>query len=83
MPTVPRARNTASGDAIPGSPPASVLAEVRAAHRRMEALHELGMSVDFGHDPDTGGLAIALRSPRGARSLRPAEVFDLLDQPLQ
>ena len=82
MPTVPRARNSASGDAIPGSPPASVLAEVRAAHRRMQALHEVGMSVDFGQDPDTGALAIALLSPRGERHLRPSEVFDLLDQPV-
>ena len=75
-------RASSAGDAIPASPPASVLAEVFAAYLRTGELEELGIRVDFDRDPDGGGLAIALRSPRAAHRLRPSQVFDLLDRPL-
>lgn len=63
---------------LPASPPASVLAEVYAAHRRMEELAREGVDVDFGHDPH-GRLAIKLRDGADARPLRPSDVFSLLD----
>jgi hypothetical protein len=73
---------SSAAGAIPASPPASVLAEVRAAYLRTGELEQLGIRVDFDRDPDDGGLLIALRSARGEHRLRPSQVFDLLDRPL-
>lgn len=62
---------------LPATPPPGVLAEVYAAYRRVEALAEDGVSVDFAHD-GSGRLAITLRDRAGARALRPSQALDLL-----
>ena len=63
---------------LPKRPPAGVLAEVYAAHRRMQELDSRGVEVDFSHGP-SGELRITLSDEHGTRLLRPAEVFDVLD----
>jgi len=72
----PRRERISSG--IPPFPPASVLAQVAAAHERMGELAAAGVDVAFEPSGEGGSLTIRLRSPRGDRALRPSEIFTLL-----
>lgn len=62
---------------LPASPPASLLAEVYGAYARVEELADAGVEVDFVHG--CRGLTIVLRDGTGARTLRPSDVFALVE----
>jgi hypothetical protein len=70
---VPRPRD------IPAAPPPEVLAEVYAAHERIEELAAAGFHVDFARDAATGRVSVTLRTPQGDGRIALGDVFDLLD----
>jgi hypothetical protein len=65
-------------DDAEAGPPAEVQAEVRAALRAADRLHEMGRRLSFGQDERTGALRIEVRDLDGnvLRRVPPAEVFD-------
>ncbi len=66
------------GGAVGSGPPPEVQAEVRAAARAADRLHELGRRLSFEHDERTGRLRIEVRDLEGnvLRRVPPTEVFD-------
>lgn len=65
-------------DEAESGPPPEVQAEVRAAVRAADHLHELGRQLSFERDERTGALQIEVRDLNGnvLRRVPPAEVFD-------
>jgi len=86
MPEPKAAAETAFDDhidpaAAAGQPPPEVRAEVQAAARCADRLHELGRQLHFDVDHESGGIRIEVRDLDGnvLRRVPPNEVFDFAD----
>ncbi|HVO54348.1 MAG TPA: flagellar protein FlaG [Solirubrobacterales bacterium] len=66
------------GAAGEAGPPPEVQAEVKAAARAADRLHELGRELRFERDPESGDITIEVRDLDGnvLRRVPPSEVFD-------
>jgi hypothetical protein len=71
---------TVSVDTFPSSPPPEVLDELRGAAQAWENLRAQGHELHFGHDEQTGRIAIELRDREGnsVRDVSPSEALELV-----
>jgi hypothetical protein len=70
---------TVSVDTFPSSPPPEVLDQMAAAAATYESLRAQGHELHFGHDPQSGRLAIELhdRDGNAVRDVSPSEALEL------